>query len=167
VQPGSSISHWDPIAFPNQLMEPAINGDLTHQVSGVDLTLALLRDIGWFPDADVDGIADGNDNCPNVANPDQADNDIDHLGDVCDPDDDNDGVLDGADNCQFTANANQLDFDRDGIGDACDPHTGPPVDKDQCKNGDWMRFDTPSPFPNQGQCVCYVQTGGKCGPKIK
>src|SRR5206468_10641175 len=32
VQPGSSISHWDPIAAPNQLMEPSINGDLTHSV---------------------------------------------------------------------------------------------------------------------------------------
>jgi len=59
VQAGSTISHWDPIAFPNQLMEPAINADLTHSVAEPeDLTLALLRDVGWFPDADVDGVAD-------------------------------------------------------------------------------------------------------------
>src|SRR5450759_4541574 len=31
-QSGSSVSHWDISAFPNQLMEPAINGDLTHEV---------------------------------------------------------------------------------------------------------------------------------------
>lgn len=50
VQPGSSISHWDPIAFPNQLMEPSINSDLTHNVAEPDdLTVALFRDIGWFP----------------------------------------------------------------------------------------------------------------------
>jgi hypothetical protein len=50
VQLGSSISHWDPIAFPNQLMEPSINSDLTHSVAEPDdLTLALMRDIGWFP----------------------------------------------------------------------------------------------------------------------
>src|SRR5207247_2113907 len=59
LQPGSSISHWDVSAFPNQLMEPAINGDLTHSVMPPqDLTLPLMRDVGWFPDADNDGLAD-------------------------------------------------------------------------------------------------------------
>jgi PA domain len=66
VQPGSSISHWDPVTFRNQLMEPAINADLTHSVtSPEDLSLALMRDIGWFPDADLDGIADNMDCSPN------------------------------------------------------------------------------------------------------
>lgn len=66
VQPGSSISHWDPVAFRNQLMEPSINADLTHSViSPEDLSLALMRDVGWFPDADLDGIADGVDCSPN------------------------------------------------------------------------------------------------------
>jgi hypothetical protein len=66
VQPGSSISHWDPVAFRNQLMEPAINADLTQSVKAPeDLTLALMRDIGWYPDADLDGIADGADCEPN------------------------------------------------------------------------------------------------------
>ena len=47
-QGGSSVSHWDTIAFPNQLMEPAINGDLTHEVTPPqDLTYPLLQDIGW------------------------------------------------------------------------------------------------------------------------
>ncbi|MCM3875353.1 MAG: peptidase [Thermoanaerobaculia bacterium] len=47
-QGGSSVSHWDTIAFPNQLMEPAINGDLTHDVAPPnDLTFPLLKDIGW------------------------------------------------------------------------------------------------------------------------
>lgn len=65
VQSGSSISHWDPVTFRNQLMEPAINGDLTHSVQPPeDLTLPLFRDIGWFPDADGDGLADdGLDSC--------------------------------------------------------------------------------------------------------
>ncbi len=45
---GSSVSHWDTSAFPNQLMEPAINGDLTHEVTvPFDLTFELLKDIGW------------------------------------------------------------------------------------------------------------------------
>jgi len=47
-QGGSSVSHWDISAFPNQLMEPAINGDLTHEVTPPhDLTFMLLKDIGW------------------------------------------------------------------------------------------------------------------------
>lgn len=44
-QPGSSVSHFDVSAFPNALMEPSINPDLT---TDVDLTTALFRDIGWF-----------------------------------------------------------------------------------------------------------------------
>lgn len=48
VQSGSSVSHWDTIATPNQLMEPAINSDLTHSVvPPQDLTFELLRDVGW------------------------------------------------------------------------------------------------------------------------
>ena len=48
VQPGSTISHWDEIAVPNQLMEPAINDDLTHSVTPPqDLTFILLQDLGW------------------------------------------------------------------------------------------------------------------------
>lgn len=62
---GSSISHWDPIAARNQLMEPSINGDLTHNLAPpYDLTLPLMRDIGWFADRDIDGLADSLDSCP-------------------------------------------------------------------------------------------------------
>ncbi len=55
---GSSYSHWDPIAFPNLLMEPNINADLTHNV---DLTRQEMIDIGWFSDGD--GVPDGVDQC--------------------------------------------------------------------------------------------------------
>jgi hypothetical protein len=67
VAGGSSISHYDSIARRNLLMEPAINGDLTHKVkSPDDLTFELLRDVGWtFPDADADGVADDEDCNPN------------------------------------------------------------------------------------------------------
>jgi len=44
VVSGSSISHWDPIASPNLIMEPAINPDLT---DNLDLTKPLMEDIGW------------------------------------------------------------------------------------------------------------------------
>lgn len=47
-QAGSSVSHFDVSAFPNLLMEPAINADLTHEVTlPFDLTYVLLLDIGW------------------------------------------------------------------------------------------------------------------------
>jgi hypothetical protein len=47
-QPGSSVSHYTTAAKRNQLMEPAINGDLTHSPTlPVDLTFELLKDIGW------------------------------------------------------------------------------------------------------------------------
>lgn len=45
---GSSVSHYDTSAFPNQLMEPFISADLTTILqSPKDLTFHLLRDIGW------------------------------------------------------------------------------------------------------------------------
>lgn len=53
-------------------------------------------------DSDNDGIEDANDNCPAVANADQADFDGDGYGDACDPDDDNDGVADESDLCAET-----------------------------------------------------------------
>lgn len=46
VQPGSSISHYDPSAIPNLLMEPAITGTLA-AATDVDLTDDLFADIGW------------------------------------------------------------------------------------------------------------------------
>jgi outer membrane protein OmpA-like peptidoglycan-associated protein len=49
---------------------------------------------GLAPDADSDGVLDDVDNCPDLANPDQANSDDDALGDACDPDDDNDGFVD-------------------------------------------------------------------------
>ncbi len=82
------------------------------------------------PDADGDGVADSEDNCPEVDNPDQTDSDDDGLGDACDncpeadnpdqADGDDDGVGDACDNCPETENADQADADDDGVGDACD-----------------------------------------------
>jgi len=48
LAPGSSVSHYATEARPNQLMEPAVNPDLTHAVTPPrDLTYPLLQDIGW------------------------------------------------------------------------------------------------------------------------
>ncbi len=58
-------------------------------------------------DSDSDGVIDTADNCPTVANADQADSDSDAVGDACD-------------NCPTVANPGQEDSDGDGIGNACD-----------------------------------------------
>ncbi|MBC8056571.1 MAG: peptidase [Rhizobiales bacterium] len=47
-QGGSSVSHFDTTMTRNQLMEPAINGDLTQSVTPpLDMSFPLLQDIGW------------------------------------------------------------------------------------------------------------------------
>ena len=81
-------------------------------------TIISIRD----RDSDFDGRKDLNDNCPSVANADQANLDNDTLGDACD-DTDGDGVVDATDNCPRVANADQANLDNatgDQLGDACD-----------------------------------------------
>jgi len=86
-------------------------------------------------DPDADGVCNVSgfgpvDNCPAVANADQADGDQDGVGDACDncpaiantsqADGDQDGVGDVCDNCPAIANTSQADGDQDGVGSACD-----------------------------------------------
>ena len=83
----------------------------------------------YYPnDPDNDGVCP--DNCPNVANPDQADSDGDGVGNACDNcpglasqnqlDGDGDFVGDVCDNCPTIANGRQDDRDGDTFGDVCD-----------------------------------------------
>lgn len=89
-------------------------------------------------DADGDGIceADGDavDNCPDVANTDQANSDGDSIGDACD-------------NCPAVDNEDQADDDSDGIGNVCDDCT----DVDQDGYGTDLYY---APTCNGGQVDC-------------
>ena len=76
-----------------------------------------LSDTGG--DDDGDGVPNGQDNCPQVANSDQANNDGDGQGDACDTDDDNDGVTDDEDAFPFDP-SESVDTDGDGVGNNTD-----------------------------------------------
>jgi hypothetical protein len=71
---------------------------------------------GTIDDRDGDGIPNATDNCPDLANADQANEDGDKFGDVCDP-------------CPIEMNDTPTDPDGDGVADGCDPHPNLPGDK--------------------------------------
>jgi uncharacterized protein YegL len=108
---------------------------------GNDLALPELTVDVVTCDRDGDGEPDTTDNCPDHANPDQADQDGDGIGDACDDDIDGDGVPNADDNCVTTPNSDQADQDGDGIGDACDDD----VDGDGVPNTDDNCVTTPNP----------------------
>ncbi|RKX21407.1 MAG: hypothetical protein DRP45_12355, partial [Candidatus Zixiibacteriota bacterium] len=108
---------------------------------GITEVEVIAADMAWHEDTcyftvtvlmndpDEDGWPSWDDNCPDVANPDQEDLDGDGWGDVCDEchDSDLDGYGDPGypedncplDNCPDNFNPSQRDLNNDGTGDAC------------------------------------------------
>lgn len=95
--------------------------------------------IGNPNDPDGDGIGQS-DNCPQVANADQADADDDGVGDACD-------------NCPNLANVDQGDRDEDGVGDVCDnsPDEPNPGQGDSDSDGVGNVSDNCRDVPNPAQ----------------
>ena len=98
-------------------------------------------------DSDLDGIHNVCDNCPYVANANQADTDGDGIGDRCD-------------NCYLVPNADQADPDHDLRGSACDncPNNNNPLQDDAdgdrvgdvCDNCPTVSNPTQSDFDHDG-----------------
>lgn len=70
-------------------------------------TFTMVPIVENTDDFDGDNVIASRDNCPLVANADQADGDGDGVGNLCD-------------NCPTTANVDQADGNNNGVGDACE-----------------------------------------------
>jgi len=121
-------------------IENAFDDDGLAYVCDTPASLSDNLAVMFFVDPlDNDIVPERFDNCPTVANTDQADADGDGVGDACDncpaapnpdqADSDGDGFADACDNCSNAANPDQADGDGDGIGDVCD---GPPAGQPAC-----------------------------------
>tara|TARA_R110000796_G_scaffold11552_11_gene39139 strand:+ start:11585 stop:15175 length:3591 start_codon:yes stop_codon:yes gene_type:complete len=97
-------------------IDDASSDDAFDELMDQSVHISLVDDDN---DTDNDGILDNSDNCPSIPNTDQADNDSDGDGDVCDTDDDNDGTPDTEDAFPLDGNED-TDTDRDGTGDNAD-----------------------------------------------
>lgn len=83
--------------------------------------VAITKLLTPILDDDRDGVENADDNCSSAENPDQADVDVDDLGDICDDDDDDDGVTDEVEE-EIGTDPQKSDSDGDGLVDAGDPH---------------------------------------------
>lgn len=96
----NGVGDW---AFSGAVVGPNVTATATDAAGNTSEFSAPLA----CNDSDADGVCNSGDNCPSIANANQADGDGDGVGTLCD-------------NCPSTPNANQANGDGDPFGDACD-----------------------------------------------
>ena len=172
------LDNGDPEVLEIVLDRPMPMGETTRftfddgtAVNVVEYTLAL-------PDGDNDGVPDEDDNCPNHANPNQADCDNDGTGDACTiaecsgelscSDCNGNAVPDG---CDIAAGGTSNDCNGNSIPDECDTESGFSLDCDFNEVPDECQADAdgdgtidpcdecPQEFVNDqdGDGVCFPQ----------
>ena len=102
----------------------------------------LLLSVDVLTDQDGDGVANINDNCPILSNPNQLDTDNDGEGDVCDSDIDGDGLSNILET-QIGTNPLLLDTDADGLDDYAEvAYDGDPLAYTPGQDTDPLSTDT-------------------------
>jgi len=129
-------------------------------------TGAVQNVTGPCDDTDADGVHDGVDNCPSVANANQADADGDGVGDACeggcppsDPDSDGDGSCDSVDGCPSDPLKIAPGACGCGVADVDNDGDGTPNCNDGCPN------DPLKVAP--GACGCGVPDGDSDGDGVR
>ena len=80
VAPGASQTVTASIPIPTEVHAPYVGSIVVESLDGGARSIAIT--LGG--DSDGDGVPDGEDNCPEIPNPDQTDSDGDGIGDACD-----------------------------------------------------------------------------------